>query len=220
MIGTSPFTRFSQKLYLNFPIRRQRYSLEQIMVDPWFWNTMVADRVILFSGKARFVAIIQSPFGACYRRLIITPPLGHATMVTAGMRVPNLNRTAMLEVLQHHQENNKGSGGDVDVVKEMLDMNLKGLSSFRVASVDLTIQFGGASNLSLGDALTSAPLAISGTKANMMYKQRDSLLKHCPKVKNDFSIITRAFLFRCKPGQRYMPSNDLCNTGAATAWRC
>jgi hypothetical protein len=140
-----------------------------------------------FRATVRFVAIIQSPFGACYRTDYCAAPRSRhdGNGGNAGTH-SYLNGTAMLQVLQHHEENNKGSGGDVDIVKAMLNMNLKGLSSFRVASVDQTMQFGGASNLSVGDALPSVRLAISGTKANMLYKQRDSLLKHCHELKRIF----------------------------------
>jgi hypothetical protein len=174
---------------------------KQIMVHPWFWNKMVADKVLLFSGNGAFcgnhpesVWSMLSTTDYC-----AAPWSRHDGNGGNAGTHSYRNRTAMLEVLQHHQENNKGSGGDVDVVKEMLDMNLKGLSSFRVASVDQTMQFGGASNLSVGDALTSVPLAISGTKANMMYKQRDSLLKHCPELKMIFPSLHEPSCFGAHP---------------------
>ena len=105
----------------------------------------------------------------------------------------------MLEVLKYYQQNDKGGSGDVDVVKAMLEMNLNGLSSFRVATPDQTMQFGGASNLSVGDALTSVPLAISGTQAGLMYKQRDSLLKHCPELKMIFPSLHEPSCFGAHP---------------------
>jgi hypothetical protein len=161
---------------------------KQIMVDPWFWKTMVADKVLLFSGNGAFCGNHpESVWSMLPTTDYCAAPWSRhdGNGGNAGTHSYR-NRTAMLQVLQHHEENNKGSGGDVDIVKEMLDMNLKGLSSFRVASVDQTMQFGGASNLSVGDALPSVRLAISRTKANMLYKQRDSLLKHCHELKRIF----------------------------------
>jgi hypothetical protein len=175
---------------------------KQILIDPWFWNTLVADKVLLFSGNGAFCGNHPE---AVWSMLTTTDycgapwPRHDGNGGNAGTHSYR-NRTAMLEVLQYHQQNNKkGSGGDIDVVEEMMEMNLKGLSSFRVATPDQTMQFGGASNLSVGDALTSVPLAISGTQAGLMYKQRDSLLKHCPELKMIFPSLHEPSCFGAHP---------------------
>jgi hypothetical protein len=175
---------------------------KQILVDPWFWNTLVADKVLLFSGNGAFCGNHPE---SVWSMLSTTDycaapwPRHNGNGGNAGTHSYR-NRTAMLEVLQYHQQNTKnGFGSDVDVVKEMMEMNLKGLSSFRVATPDQTMQFGGASNLSVGDALTYVPLAISGTQAGLMYKQRDSLLKHCPELKMIFPSLHEPSCFGAHP---------------------
>jgi hypothetical protein len=174
---------------------------KQILTDTWFWKQMVAEKVLMFSGNGAFCGNHPE---SVWSMLSATDFCGapwprHDGNGGNALTHSYRNRTAMLEVLQYHQQNNKGHGGDVDVVKVMLEMNQLGLSSFRVATADQTMQFGGASNLSVGDTLTSVPLAISGTQAGMMYKQRDSLLKHCPELKMIFPSLHEPSCFGAHP---------------------
>jgi hypothetical protein len=58
---------------------------------------------------------------------------------------------------------------------QVLQHDRQGLSNFRVATADQTMQFGGGANLSVGDTLDAVPLDVSGTQASFTYKQWDSL---------------------------------------------
>jgi hypothetical protein len=176
---------------------------KNVLMDAWFWNNMVAEKVLLFSGNGAFCGNHpESVWSMLSTTDYCAAPWprhdGHGG--NAGSHSYR-SKTAMLEVLQYHQQHDKNGqgGGDIDVVQVMQDMNLKGLSNFRVATPDQTMQFGGASNLSMGDVLTSVPLAISGTQAGLLYKQRDSLLKHCPELKMIFPSLHEPSCFGAHP---------------------
>jgi hypothetical protein len=183
------------------PARLLQGKPKHILIDPWFWKNMPAEKVLLFSGNGAFCGNHPE---SVWSMLSATDycaapwPRHDGNGGNAGTHSYR-NKTAMLEVLKYHQQNSKENGGDVDFVKIMLEMNRLGLSSFRVATVDQTMQFGGASNLSMGDTLTSVPLAVSGTQAGLTYKERDSLLKHCPELKMIFPSLHEPSCFGAHP---------------------
>jgi hypothetical protein len=180
---------------------------KQVLTDAWFWNNVVAEKVFLFSGNG---ALCGNHAESIWDMLSSTDycaapwPRHDGNGGYAGTHSYR-NKTAILQVLQHLEQSNeereikKVRSGDVDFVGVMLEMNRQGLSNFRVATADQTMQFGGGANLSVGDTLDAVPLAVSGTQASFTYKQRDSLLKHCPELKMIFPSLHEPACFGAHP---------------------
>lgn len=172
------------------PLPREYWNMKpkDVMMDEWMWQHMVADRVLMFSGNgvlcAHSIARIQDfdaldYVGAPWR-------LGEGgDGSTHSLR----NSQAVLYAIPHYDKS-KGAEHAV-LVNALQKLNREQPGRFRLASVNETIQFGGASLIMDSKARSlykdyeerGLPLILSGTQAQLPWNVRDALLGVCPEYK-------------------------------------
>jgi hypothetical protein len=172
-------------------------------VDPWFWRTMLADRVLLFSGNGAFCGNTVYDFD-WLRDLdfVGVPSQNHNGLGGHGETHSYRNRTSMLRVLEYADGHNiklDGLSENEFFICTMLKMNQEGVSELRLATPNETFRFGGVVNLTDASALTHLPLVVSGTMARLAYEERDSVLKHCPEIKVIFPSLHEPACFGAHP---------------------
>jgi hypothetical protein len=173
---------------------------KHVLQSEWLWKNMAADRVLLFSGNGAFCGNHDATI---WQTLEATDYCGvphhrHDRLGGSGATHSYRNRTAMLQVIDYHQQHGK-SDKDIDVVPVMLEMNAQAVAKFRVATAEQTLQFGGSTNLSDSNKLLKMPLAVSGIQSGLSYAERDSLLKHCPEIKAIFPSLHEPACFGAHP---------------------
>ena len=122
------------------------------------------------------------------------------------------NRTSMLRLLKYvgeHDRRWEGEAEHVYVLKTMQRYNNEQASSggnhlFRIATPEQTQDFGGVLGISALEnekthVLKHIPYVAAGTFANLVYDQRETLLKHCPELKTIFPSLHEPTCFGAHP---------------------
>lgn len=185
---------------------------KMILFDPWFWESMLADHVLLISGNGAFCGNhvyhdnSNTSSGSFWKRLkdydfIGTPFLNHYGQGGDASTMSFRNRRSMLQVLQHAKEGNIDTSrqGPDFFLDQMLQMNRKGLANFRIATRQETEILGGTRNLTDDSGVIHIPLLVAGTQERLSWEDRDSLLKHCPELKMIFPSLHEPACFGAHP---------------------
>jgi len=181
---------------------------KQVLFSKWFWESMAADRVVLFSANGAFCGNLVDHHA--WDQLLLldycgAPWTNHHGVGGDGSSHSIRSRPAMLKVIEYANANGKPLQDNSDFVNTMIRMNndetIAGDQKFKIATPEQTIQFGGVYNLSSGDdsGLVRMPIAVAGTQARLTYSERDSLLKHCPELKTIFPSLHEPSCFGAHP---------------------
>jgi|UniRef100_A0A8J9X290 hypothetical protein len=178
---------------------------KQILVDQWFWNSLLADHVLIFSGNGAFCGNHMDAH--IWNELNLLDYGGTPWSMGVGGDGSShsiRNRHAMLKVIVYANSTGKPlnplSGREHDFfVNTMKEMNEKNLARFTLASVEQTVRFGGVTNLANETGTIHVPLVAAGTQARLSYEERDSLLKHCPEIKMIFPSLHEPASFGAHP---------------------
>lgn len=189
--------------FTSLPDRLLRLKPKHTIVDPWFWQSMVADRVLLFSGNGAFCGNTIYDF-EWLRDLdfVGVPSHNHNGLGGHGETHSYRNRSSMLRVIEYADEQGikiDGLSENDFFVRTMLKMNQEDVSEFRLATPKDTFRFGGVENLTDGSSIKHLPLVVSGTMARLAYEERDSVLKHCPEIKVIFPSLHEPACFGAHP---------------------
>lgn len=176
-----------------------------VYMDKWFWESMLSDHIILFSGNGAFCGNNKFDWNILQNLDFCGCPNGKPG--GDGSTHSYRNRKAMLMTLDYHATGTAvGQAGKVFQGAEdhfflhyMIDMNQKGLANFRFASVEQTEAFGGVSKFANESGLIRLPIVISGTQPRLTWTERDGLLKHCPELKMIFPSMHEPACFGAKP---------------------
>jgi hypothetical protein len=198
---------------------------KHILLSPWFYNSLVADTVLLFSANGAFCGNhLEERPGATLDELQRTTdfcgaPVNHHHQQQRGgdggthsLR----NRRAVLRALDYAQrkkiEMTASETEYVYITRLFLTMNKLGLANFTLATMEQTHQFAGVYNLSSPSSssdkknnittnagLQRLPLVVSGTLAHLSWEERDSVLKHCPEAKMIFPSLHEPACFGAHP---------------------
>ena len=193
-----------------------------IMVDRWFWEQILSDQVIFFSGNGAFCANHVHLDDQGHDVFLLDRlqdfdfcgPKGDAS--THSYR----NRATMLRIL-HAVTNNthpyplsvsQGTTSEThfflnamqQLNKQQEAINDNNNKPFRICSNDDAFLFGGVTNLTSthpdgSEHLTHLPWVVSGTQTRLTWDERDSLLKHCPEVKAIFPSLHEPGCFGAHP---------------------
>jgi len=170
----------------------------QYMVDPWLWNSMLADTVLVFGGNS--VMCGNSPhhisdfFGYDY----VGSPWNSAPRGVGGDGGISLrNRKVMLEALHYklstYPEPERGHAykkwgmEDVFFVHTLLEMRKHGqeYSHIRIAPKELTMKWG-----AIGGYVDQTVLTASGTLGGVKIgKNRSNFIDYCLELKMIFPVL-------------------------------
>jgi len=192
---------------------------KEVLFTKWFWESMLADRIVLFSGNGAFCGNQPSLSHNKnnWKELLQLDYCGvpsHRYHGTGGDGLSHSirNRQAMLRVIEYAQRGGNKPDLLLQDEKNFLDIMVRinkdrvqnsdktnNTPAFRLATPEQPIQFGGVYNLSDANGLVRLPLAVAGTQAKLTYAERDSLLKHCPELKTIFPSLHEPACFGAKP---------------------
>lgn len=161
----------------------------QLMFQPWFWENMLADKVLLFGGSS----VICSNSIYSIQDFIQYDYLGSPWHSKKGVGgdggISIRNRNHMLRALEYklsHVEDEKDkkqafeSWGQEDhfYVDTLLEMKKKNLINSNIAPKDATYQFS-----AIGSYANESVLVVSGTLPDVPFITRDKFLQYCPELK-------------------------------------
>jgi hypothetical protein len=175
---------------------------KEVMLSQWFWNTVAADKVILFSGNGAFCG--NQP-DAAWKPLLDLDYCGapwndHQGHGGDGSSHSLRSRHAMLETLNYAEKNGRKIQEQRHILDTMMAMNTENTGRFKIATPEHTVIFGGVYNLSdTTSGLIHLPLTVAGTQAKLTWEERDSLLKHCPELKVIFPSLHEPACFGARP---------------------
>jgi hypothetical protein len=186
---------------------------KDVLLSLWFWENVVAERVLLFSGNGAFcgnqVANAWSNHGLLDLDYVGVPSFDFDGRGGDGSSHSLRRRQAMLRVLRHGNGLSKTMNlpEHRNVVKMMLEMNAKypeGNSThvpFQIATKDQSFVFGGVTDLTsnASTGLMRLPFVVAGTQPRLTHAERDSLLKHCPELKLIFPSLHEPSCFGARP---------------------
>jgi hypothetical protein len=190
---------------------------KMVLMDEWFWQSMLADNVLLISGNSVFCAnhdmILPVNTTTTATTATIWDQLNELDYMGApttqfygqggeGSTVSFRNRKAMLSVLEYAKQTN------VDLLQrqtgnffldQMIKMNHKNVASFRIATKQQTELFAGTRNIANETGIIHIPLVVAGTQQKLSWDERESLLKHCPELKMIFPSMHEPACFGAHP---------------------
>ena len=176
---------------------------KEILVDPWFWESIMADHVFLLSGNGVFCS------NTMYRDLWDTmanhldycgtpsKQIAYGTGETHSYR----NKQAMLRVLEYARKHNLTLQGDKDYVFATRIMKQMKNVPFRLPTQEHVRQLGDTTSIiSNGTNIPhSIPVVVSGTQAKLSLEERDQLLNYCPEAKVIFPSLHEPACFGAHP---------------------
>lgn len=197
-----------------------------VPLSRWFWESMLADHVFLFSGNGAFCGNYKADMDlwTTFPELdfVGAPTHLHGGMGGDGGTHSFRNRHTMLQALDYlHQKERQLDHAEHSVFLEtLLEMNKKNLANFRIATVEQTQAFGGVYNLSSADALERLPLVVAGTQARLQWEERESLLKHCPEIRMIFPSMHEPACFGAHPDPETCKASICALQDEIPAWGC
>jgi hypothetical protein len=176
--------------------RRSDYFL-----DPWLWENMLADTVLLFGGNSVICSNSHLTVENFTSFDYIGPPWPDHGGVGGSGEISVRNRNLMLEILH---EKMKSSGVTKDFtdkwgledhffVRSLKDL-LKSGRSLRVANAADSREFASTDNV-----INENSFAASGTLAAATDEQRESFFAYCPELKVIFPSLHNPGCFGASP---------------------
>ncbi len=159
---------------------------KQIFKSTWFWESMLAENILLFGGNGALCANSQASLND-FRAwdYVGTPWTLHHQKGGDGSTHSFRHRSAMLSILQTYPLDN---GPDYQFfVKHLLERD------YKVANKETTMAFGGISEWD------RAPFLLSGTQAKLNWTQRENILSVCPEIKVIFPSMHEPACFGAHP---------------------
>mmetsp|Transcript_1229 Transcript_1229/g.2012 ORF Transcript_1229/g.2012 Transcript_1229/m.2012 type:complete len:363 (-) Transcript_1229:112-1200(-) len=180
---------------------------KDLMRDPWLWESMAADRVLMFGGNSALCA--NSPVGL--KDFAHYDYVGAPWSILRGRggsgELSLRSRGAVLEFLKSRRE--KKEPEDVALVKALKN----------VAPREVTHQFAASS---AGGSLY--PMGISGTLGGLNDSMRAHYIDYCPEIKMLFPVLHSGSCFGASPNPRlcfeYLCEHGglHCQSGDAEKW--
>ena len=179
------------------------------LTDPWFWNSIVADKVLMFSGNGAFCANSHHTIHDFLHYDYIGIPWNYHGRLGGGGEYSIRSRRAMLAALQF-QAHNGNDKDDFFFVKTLLDMNKQNHdgNSFKIASAGDTQRFAGTKNFTemfhtykttKSWEVVGPPFVVQGTLPNLEHEIREAFLALCPELKTIFPVLHSPHCFGAHP---------------------
>lgn len=187
-------------------VKKKRFEL---MFEPWVWQNMPADRVLIFGGNS--VICGNSPHSLANFTSFdyLGAPWDYKKGAGGDGGISVRNRRAMLAAIEFatlnlNSEREKSvafkSWGQEDqfYVRTLLEMNAKGVLNgakpWKVATREDTLRFA-----AIGSAVNNDVLVVSGTLPSVPYDERQSFINVCPEIKVFYPALHDPHCFGAKP---------------------
>jgi hypothetical protein len=202
---------------------------KQVMESLWFWNSMAAEHVLLFSANGAMCGNGLSSQG--WPDLLELDYCGVPWSDLHGVggdgSSHSLRRRSAMQQIYSKSSRPKGGGSESRYIVETMqywNLQFEGGAAvdengadtatttkrdllgrrrsrpFRIATINQTVAFGGVHGLADDDhGLLRLPMVVAGTQAHLSYADRDSLLKHCPELKIIFPSLHEPHCFGAHP---------------------
>lgn len=194
--GIYRFVRSGRVILTEIPksiLKKKRRRIE-LMVDPWIWEHMLAESVLIFSGTSVLCSNTRNTLSNFTNFDYIGAPWDNHRGRGGDGEVSFRSRSLMLQIIrdemQKHPEGPQRedaykSWGREDhfFVSKLVQLPAETVSTIthkpiKIASRAETLQFAG-----IGSALNDNVFAVSGTLPSVSYQQRDQFLMLCPEMK-------------------------------------
>ena len=208
------------------PLSMTKLKPKQIFKSTWFWESLLVDPVLMFSGNGAFCANhdlptkLTSPSVSLLNKLALEDRWDYVGIPwnrfygrggdggTHSLR----RKSAMLRILSAYPSQARDQDPDsVYFVKYMLEslsnkqQKQNTFYPYKVADIETTKIFGGVSTMI--DSVDNTkeiidghpPMVVSGTMANLNWSARDNLLQICPELKVIFPSLHEPNCFGAHP---------------------
>ena len=188
-------------------ILQQKKKRAVIMTDVWFWENVLADKVLMFGGNS--VMCGNSPYSLAdfYQYDYVGSPWGSVKKGAGGDGLISLrNRRVMLQAIQYkldqtpagerrEDQYKKWGGEDTFFVNAMLEMKqLPQYKHFNIAPLEACMKWGAVNNYANHTVLTA-----SGTLAGVRMQERAEFLDYCMELKIIFPLLHDPACFGADP---------------------
>lgn len=178
--------------------------------DPWVWERMVADRVLVFGGNGALCSNSKRSLvdGTAMDGLLDTfdyigTPWRNRYGQGGDGSISYRNRTAMLDAI-HFKSYDGDQQEDLYFVTALADMNEKAAAEttraggrYRIATKEQTRLFGGAAE-NFTETMDT-PMVLAGTLDKLDHTSRELILFLCPELKVIFPALHHPSCFGAHP---------------------
>ena len=179
---------------------------KQILIQKWFWEQMVADQILLFSGNGVMCSHSAVLIDAFHGMDFCGAPSRGNSLGGDGGTHSIRNRNAMLDAITYGKPGMDLGSESGFFISTLQKMNTETPGKYRLASKNETILFGGGAQLITehneikADFEQYGPsLVMSGTGMHLAWDVRESLLQICPEWKLIFPSLHEPNCFGAKP---------------------
>mmetsp|Transcript_21865 Transcript_21865/g.33237 ORF Transcript_21865/g.33237 Transcript_21865/m.33237 type:complete len:364 (+) Transcript_21865:104-1195(+) len=183
----------------------QKYGMKRkkgYWTNKWMWETMVANKVLVFSGNGAIcsnskLSLLDGTAMKIFSQFdYIGPPWRNLGGEGGDGAISYRNRTAMLDAINYEESNGQDSE-DYYFIKTLKDMNKKHGKTYRIASKEQTYLVGIEKNNF--DETQGPPMIISGTLSSINHDTRNTILELCPELKVIFPSLHNPSCFGAHP---------------------
>ena len=185
------------------------------LTDSWFWESIMAEKVLLFGGNGAFCGNSLSTINDFVQYDYIGLPWGSHRGVGGGGEFSIRSKSAMLEALKYNPYNGKDRDDDY-FVKTLLQMNQQNLKNtdvssqkqYQIASKEATQKFAGTDAFvkdyethkeKKSWEIVGPPFLIQGTLPRLEHEVREAFLMLCPELKVIFPVLHSPHCFGAHP---------------------
>lgn len=161
-----------------------------IMLHPWFWENVLADKVLIFGGNQVICSNSLYTINDFIQYDYIGSPWSHKQGVGGDGGISIRSRPHMLQIIYHELSKYKDDDPekpkayttwgmeDSFMVSKMVEMSKDMKMNVNIAPKDVTYQFGAINNYANLTVWTA-----SGILPDISFQQRDEFLAYCPEIK-------------------------------------
>ena len=209
--GMQTVLKHPRIVIVELPKQYWKYKPKQIMTQRWFWEQMVSDKILMFSGNgvlcAHSIVTIDRFDGLDF----CGAPSGYFKGVGGDSGTHSIrSRKAMMEAIDYSKPGMDIGSESQFFVSTLHKMNKEKQGTYRLATKNETILFAGGAQLITVNNGTDQILrdnfetfgpsfSMSGTGANLEYGVRESLLQICPEWKQIFPNLHSPHCFGASP---------------------
>lgn len=180
----------------------------EIMMEPWLWESMLAEKVLIFGGNAVICSNSPQSVANFTQFDYIGAPWDLKRGVGGDGGISVRSRSAMLAALRHRLDvlppeerptaHRKWGQEDAFFVSTLLEMQSSGRFAGRLAAREDTLRFA-----AIGSAAGEAVWAVSGTLPWLPFEARGDLMSRCPEMKIFYPALHDPSCFGAQPdGER------------------
>ena len=183
-------------------VKKKRYEL---MFEPWIWQSMMADTVLIFGGNSVICSNSPYTFDNFTAFDYLGAPWDFKKGVGGDGGISIRNRNAMLAAIDYavskveakDRETVFKTWGQEDqfYVRTLIEMNQQNSANkWKIAERNDTLRFAG-----IGGVVNDNVLVVSGTLPSISYDDRQRFLNACPEVKVFYPALHDPHCFGAQP---------------------